>query len=260
MAKAEDLTGQKFGRLTVLERAPNIVYNSGKSVTAWLCQCDCGNTKIIASKHLKNKNSTKSCGCLAIENGRQVGKKYGKINGHKKIKKINKYDLSGDYGIGYTYNTSNEGINYFYFDLEDYDKIKNYSWHFHNKKTSKYSYIEARSYSINKKSTHIRLHRFIMNCPDNMIVDHINHKTYDNRKQNLRIVTSIKNIWNHTPKTKYGVSGITYKEKRKIYEVCIGVNYKKIYLGLFKTIEEAIQARKNGEIKYYGEYRYQETI
>ena len=38
--------------------------------------------------------------------------------------KGNKYDLNREYGIGWTSNTNQE----FYFDLEDYDKIKNYTW------------------------------------------------------------------------------------------------------------------------------------
>lgn len=66
MGKFQDLTGQRFGRLTVIERTRNI----GK-YTAWLCRCDCGNKKIIKSKSLKD-NSTKSCGCLQKE----VARKY----------------------------------------------------------------------------------------------------------------------------------------------------------------------------------------
>ena len=56
-----DLKGQKFGRLTILERAPNI----GKA-TAWKCQCDCGNIKIVRTYTLRS-GQTKSCGCLQIE-------------------------------------------------------------------------------------------------------------------------------------------------------------------------------------------------
>lgn len=61
MPKFEDLTGQKFGRLTVIKRAPN---KNGR--TAWYCQCECGNEKIVISKSLKDGN-TKSCGCYHKE-------------------------------------------------------------------------------------------------------------------------------------------------------------------------------------------------
>jgi len=62
MGKFTDLTGQKFGRLTVIERAENIP--SGK--TWWLCQCKCGNQTIVRSDSLKG-GVTKSCGCLHKE-------------------------------------------------------------------------------------------------------------------------------------------------------------------------------------------------
>lgn len=72
MSKFIDLTGQKFGRLTVIERAKN--YKSGQS--RWLCKCDCGNEKVIAVGNLKNGH-TQSCGCLRKNaNIGQIGKKY----------------------------------------------------------------------------------------------------------------------------------------------------------------------------------------
>lgn len=79
----EDLTGRKFGRLTVLERAHEHHDNN----TYWLCQCDCGNVKEIAAHHLKS-GATKSCGCLNDELRKArnaenhvslVGKKFGKL-------------------------------------------------------------------------------------------------------------------------------------------------------------------------------------
>lgn len=59
--KFQDLTGQKFGRLTVIKRAENI-----KDRTAWLCKCECGNIIKTTGHNLKTGN-TKSCGCLARE-------------------------------------------------------------------------------------------------------------------------------------------------------------------------------------------------
>ena len=61
MAKAINLTGMKFGRLTVIKR----VENRGRNA-CWLCECDCGNTYVGRADHLKNGN-TKSCGCLNSE-------------------------------------------------------------------------------------------------------------------------------------------------------------------------------------------------
>lgn len=56
-----DLTGQRFGRWTVISRAPN-----AKSATCWYCVCDCGNTKIVRGCDLRSGKST-SCGCFRSE-------------------------------------------------------------------------------------------------------------------------------------------------------------------------------------------------
>ena len=62
MSKPNNLIGQRFGKLVVLERAENDKF--GK--TRWLCQCDCGNQKIINGSSLK-RGLTISCGCNKIE-------------------------------------------------------------------------------------------------------------------------------------------------------------------------------------------------
>lgn len=59
-----DLTGQKFGKLTVIERCEDHVTSSGKHMVKWLCKCDCGRKKKVLSTSLKNGFST-SCGCYA---------------------------------------------------------------------------------------------------------------------------------------------------------------------------------------------------
>ena len=59
---AEDLTGQQFGQLTVIERAPNEKSRHAR----WLCRCSCGNKKTVAARHLKSGDVV-SCGCYALE-------------------------------------------------------------------------------------------------------------------------------------------------------------------------------------------------
>ena len=58
MRKPIDLTGQRFGRLTALN-----VVGSKNGHSTWLCQCDCGNTKVVTSQCLR-QGKTKSCGCI----------------------------------------------------------------------------------------------------------------------------------------------------------------------------------------------------
>jgi len=74
MGKFIDLTGQQFGRLTVIKRVEN--GNHGK--VRWLCQCDCGKNSIVISGGLRNKN-TQSCGCL----NKEILTKHGHASYHK---------------------------------------------------------------------------------------------------------------------------------------------------------------------------------
>ena len=74
-----DLTGMRFGRLTVIESKLN-----NKNRTAWLCECDCGNHVTVSTTHL-NSGHTKSCGCYMIDRTKETnshdlrGLKFGKL-------------------------------------------------------------------------------------------------------------------------------------------------------------------------------------
>jgi hypothetical protein len=70
-ASSIDLTGKRFGRLTVVKRA----FSVGK-VVKWECQCDCGNITFVATAYLNNGNS-KSCGCLQREKAHVATKTHG---------------------------------------------------------------------------------------------------------------------------------------------------------------------------------------
>lgn len=71
MSKINDLTGQKFGRLTVVN-----YYGSDKNGRAlWLCKCDCGNIKVIRGNSLLSK-LTVSCGCYNKEHAKKIHSKH----------------------------------------------------------------------------------------------------------------------------------------------------------------------------------------
>ena len=61
-----DLTGQRFGRLTVLYQTEDRIQSSGRHRTAWHCICDCGNEVDVISASLRS-GATQSCGCLCKE-------------------------------------------------------------------------------------------------------------------------------------------------------------------------------------------------
>ena len=234
-----DLTGQKFGHLTVIARVENKQYNSGQQHTCWKCRCDCGKEIICPTINLRRKtNPTISCGCI---------KQSDNIPNKQKIPLF--YDLTGEFGIGYT--RKHEP---FWFDLEDYDKIKNYCW----------SYNSNGYLCTCVKGKHISLHRLIMNVQDSKIlVDHIIHDKkpnhqYDNRKQNLRLVSPQQNAMNSfCPKNNTsGYKGVYYDKKHQAWVAQITINRKTLHLGSFQLKDEAIQARQEAAKQYFKEYNY----
>lgn len=64
--KLIDLTGRRFGRLTVLSRAENRISPGGVQMVVYLCECDCGNRKTVLASGLRSGH-IKSCGCLQKE-------------------------------------------------------------------------------------------------------------------------------------------------------------------------------------------------
>lgn len=76
--KFEDLTGMKFGCLTVIERVEDYVYSNGETRIQWRCKCDCGNDKKVIGKFLKN-DTVKSCGCLKNNTKNLTGQRFGRL-------------------------------------------------------------------------------------------------------------------------------------------------------------------------------------
>jgi hypothetical protein len=158
--------------------------------------------------------------------------------------------LTGDFGIGYT--RKNEE---FYFDLEDYDLIKDHCW-----------YIESGgrvcARNING-GTPLKIHKIIMKLNNiTQEIDHINRNQTDNRKSNLRICSHMEN--SHNMKTMKsnttGFTGIYFRKDTKRYSAKIECNKKIINLGCFKKIEDAIIARLKAEKEYFGEFASQRNL
>ena len=229
-----DLTGKKFGRLTVAEKT-DLRTKHGSII--WLCKCECGKSVNVASGNLI-RGITKSCGC------------YNKQRIKETQTKQNNFDLSGEYGIGYTSNNEE-----FLFDLEDYEKIKDNCWC-----VSGNGYIVAPIRGDRTKQ--VSLSRTIMGVTDNeKDVDHINHNLRDNRKLNLRIVTRTQNNMNRTLQSNNtsGVAGVTFHKDRNKWCARITINKQTINLGLFVNFQDAVEARRKAEIEYFGEYRYKKS-
>lgn len=89
-----DLTGQRYGRLTVVEQAKTHVTPGGRNVYMWRCVCDCGKESIVSTSALRS-GDTKSCGCLQRERAHEAsfidisGNRYGRLVAINPIRKNN---------------------------------------------------------------------------------------------------------------------------------------------------------------------------
>lgn len=135
-------------------------------------------------------------------------------------------------------------------DKEDFimlkNEIKNSLWTSKHH-TGKY-YVRFRY-----KNKKVLLHRFLLNPGDNLVVDHINLNPLDNRRINLRALTPSENKQNLTgarSDSETGIRGVSYKERDKIWTSSLRLKGKYIYLGSFKSKEDAELAASEGRKKY----------
>lgn len=130
-------------------------------------------------------------------------------------------------------------------DNEDYEKLKDISWS-----------EDLYGYAVNQKRG--RLHRFIMNPPKEMYIDHINHNTLDNRKKNLRVVTRQQNAFNMRPQkdktSKY--KGVCWSKRHNKYSAQIKHNKVKIHIGYFDCEYEASIARDLKALELQRDFAY----
>lgn len=243
MGKEVDHSGEVHDRLTLLYKGePYIVPSTGKKMARYYCSCSCGkytkdNPKLILYANIA-KGITKSCGCYSSEESSNRLKKYNKSLIHR-----NTYDLSGEYGIGYTSNGEE-----FYFDLEDYEKIKDYMWFING------GYVVAKD-----NGERIRLHNLISNVKG---IDHFNRNKLDCRKSNLKIVTHQENMLNkgmYSNNTS-GVKGVSWDKSKNKWCSNITANKKRYNLGCFDNFEDAVKARKEAEKKYFGKHSYDNNV
>ena len=85
-----------------------------------------------------------------------------------------------------------------------------------------------------------------------MVIDHINGDPFDNKIDNLRLVTHRENAMNRrlSCNNKSGVIGVHYYASRKQWQAQITVKGKKINLGRFDNFDDAVKSRKDAEKKY----------
>lgn len=138
----------------------------------------------------------------------------------------------------------------------DYERINQFKWHAINN----HGFRATRVITVDGKQTSITMSRFIMDCTDpKLFVDHINHDTLDNRRENLRVCSAKENQWNKS--RQYNKQSSLYKGvfvriigKRTRISASIRIDGCLKHIGDFKTLEEAARAYDQEAINYYGEF------
>jgi hypothetical protein len=139
-------------------------------------------------------------------------------------------------------------------DDDDFDKLSRYKWHV---KTPKGSIYAARTINVHGKLKTVLMHRQILNVPDNLQIDHIDHNGLNCQKHNMRICTINENLWNKRSKGKskyHGVSFIYNTDGKKYIKAQICKNKKYEYLGTYKTEELAARGYDIRAKELFGEY------
>ena len=93
--------------------------------------------------------------------------------------------------------------------------------------------------------------------PRNTDIDHEDGNGLNNKINNLRVATRSENGRNRKlqKNNTSGATGVTWHKVRKRWVAAIKVNGKQIHLGVYINKEDAIQARKEAEKKYFGKFR-----
>lgn len=132
------------------------------------------------------------------------------------------------------------------FDVDDVDKVNQYKWHLHlRERDMRYDVCTNTYYDKDKKRVYLNLARFLMNCPQNLTIDHINRNPLDNRRKNLRICTQFINNLNKGNNTS-GCVGVTWDKSKNKWRTFINAKY----LGHFDDFEDAAKCRKEAERLY----------
>lgn len=237
----KDLTGQKFGQLTVLCQTEDYIDPQGKHKAKWHCNCDCGNEVDVVGHRLKGGKTT-SCGCYKKQRIGTGSKKY------------NQYKIIDDVIIIYT-NKGEEIL----VDTESFyniPKIREICWC-----VGKNGYIVGRDC---ENSRNVFLHDIIMqpSFENGEMVDHIDGRRFDNRISELRMASSTQNNQNKRIRSDNtsGVTGVYWSNDRNKWYVQITIGGKTKNLGYYNDLKDAVRVRLIAEKEHFGEFAPQRHL
>lgn len=178
-------------------------------------------------------------------------KHYTQIRRHGKLLERTRHDpneiiYKKNYAVICLYNMKQEKVAETIIDKEDAERVSKYKWCLMNTG----DVITALG---NKR---LKLHRLLINAPNESEVDHIDRNRLNNRKNNLRICKHSENLRNLSKRkdNTSGFTGVIWCKRNKRWKAQICLHGKCVYLGSFMSIDDAIACRLKAEKKYFQEY------
>ena len=222
---------KRYGRLKIVKDMGIMIKEGTKSKRHYfLCRCNCGKEKLVTKTDLIS-GKVQSCGCYFREKLIERNRKY------------NDYFLFNNVVFVKFSNVDR----FFICDKEDLEIVKKYCW-----REDRHEYAHTK----NKRKS-LFFHRAIMNPSEKEEIDHIfpvKSGVCDNRRNNLRICSHQENMNNMSmyKNNTSGYHGVRYDKARNKWYVSISLKGRNKYLGRTETLDEAIQIRKEAEVKYRG--------
>jgi hypothetical protein len=141
-------------------------------------------------------------------------------------------------------------------DDEDYERLSKVRWHAWWTHHTQSFYARRNSPRVNGKRHLILMHREIMGEPDGVVVDHVNHNTLDNRRENLRACSHSENNHNQRKRcdNSSGFKGVSWNKRQKKWRAYIKINGKQQHLGYYTSEIEAAAAYDAAAAELHGDF------
>ena len=138
-------------------------------------------------------------------------------------------------------------------DLEDLPRVSQYPWH--ARQSNRVDHIWY-AYRTGPSGQKIALHRFLMDAPPGVEVDHVSGDGLDNRRANLRLATHRQNLTNQRKRLNRSsrFKGVHWCKRDVAWVARITVNDRMRCLGYFAVEQDAAQAYNAAALEHWGEF------
>jgi hypothetical protein len=142
-------------------------------------------------------------------------------------------------------------------DPDDYARLAKYKWH---ATKGRFTYYAQRKVwdAKHKREITVRMHREVLDLPESLFVDHINHNGLDNRKANVRPAAHWQNVCNRpksrSVRSRSKYKGVTWHKAKAKWHARIRVKGRTISLGYFEDDSIAAAAYDEAAKKHHGRF------